>query len=655
MRGKPNNENGQTGQQPSEWGTTRRAVLAAGGAAALGALAGCTALDGLIDRGAGQLVGTTVSSPAAFYPGRAPPDDSPRLFSTLGFDDESDASRSSASTQPSVEPQFFRSGPTTAKRVPATVEASGREIELEGWAISGATKAQDYNATRSNKPTSEWWGGPDDDSDDDGLGDTFVAIQDIELELLGHLVTAMAAVEARDESGANSALEAFTSASTKALKKGDRLSRCESTVCGTIRENMAAAEESAKTARDAVDDGDWATAASELAAAEVLVLGDIERLDDELTDRRPGRPRFSDLIAYLRDEPTIGERFTVCLPDAKLPGDQGSLAEELTLDRVLAYVAGSHEEAGKRTPFHDRYGTVGIEYDAEGCVQLDGPVSLHDDLACQNILSAELDTYTTANRAIVGYGTERGAVVSGAPASSDPIGKRVFLATDDVTGEIILGEDRDMVMPGNGDVVSGSQTLVCPVTVTPADCSCPLPGLFYVRRVVHGDQLIFAGGWVLDEGALYEDSVTLLFDEGPNEIASVTPEDIKNNNYDDRIVEQFSRGRSQIGSLISSAQTQDLNCATTAEGGIACWELVPEAFQTAEGRKGLNAVNVRVIGEQGDGDDDTDDDGLLEGEQFHASVTALDAPLVHLDGRIESGTINGGEEVDILGMGAEKL
>ncbi|MEF8827092.1 MAG: hypothetical protein V5A27_12260, partial [Halapricum sp.] len=368
MNSQSDNKNGQTGQRLSEWGTTRRAVLAAGGAAALGALAGCSALDGLIDRGAGQLVGTTVSAPAAFYAGQAPTTDQDSDDDGLSDGDE---------------PQFFVGGDTDVRAVPATVRAEGQEIDLEGWAVSTTTKAQGYNSMEPRLKMGSvpyaWWAGPDDDGDDDDV-------------------------------------------------------------------------------------------------------------DEEA------------LIEYLDDEPTIGERFTVCLPDAKLPGDRGSLAEELTLDRVLAYFAASHEPDGVRVPFNDRYDICCFDYNSDGCIQLDGPVSLHEDLACQNILSAKLDTYTTENRAIVGYGTEGGAVVSAAPASSDPIGKRVFLAKSDVTGEIILGEDRDMVMPGNDDTSSGSQTLVCPVTATPEDSPSPLPGLFFVRRIVHDDQIIFAGGWVLDDG-----------------------------------------------------------------------------------------------------------------------------------------------------------
>lgn len=369
MDSNSNETRSRTEQSPSEWGTTRRTMLAAGGAAVLGGLAGCSAVDGLIDRGAQQLVGTTASAPAAFYPGQVPPNQDP--------DSDGDGLA------------FSLAGTSEVRAVPATVRADSREIDLEGWSTSGQQKAQ--------------------------------AI-------------------------------------------------CCKALAGKPPRNRPRTQ-------SADDDTD------------------AKNVDDDA------------LRAYLDDDPTIGERFVICLPDAKLPGDRGSLAEELTLDRVLAYFAPSREPDGVRAPFHDQYGNQGIEYDDDGCIRTAGSVSLHDDIACQNILSAELDTYRTAGRAIAGHGMKGGAVVSGAPVSAGTIGTRVFLTTDS-TGEIILGEDRDMMMPGDnaeyGNGGSGSQTLVCPVAATPVDTPTALPGLFYVRRVIHDDQIILAGGWILDEGALFK-------------------------------------------------------------------------------------------------------------------------------------------------------
>ncbi|WP_276275799.1 hypothetical protein [Haloarcula regularis] len=310
MGNNSNETRSRTEQSSSEWGITRRTMLASGGAAVLGGLAGCSAVDGLIDRGAQQLVGTTASAPAAFYPGQAPSNQDP--------DSDGDGLA------------FSLAGTSEVRAVPATVRADSREIDLEGWSTSGLQQAQ--------------------------------AI-------------------------------------------------CCKAIAGKPR-----FPEEPRT-QGAGNDTDTETA------------------DDDA------------LREYFENEPTIGERFVVCLPDAKLPGDRGSLAEQLTLDRVLAYFAPSREPDGVRAPFHDQYGSQGIEYDDDGCIRTAGSVSLHEDIACQNILSAELDTYRTAGRGIAGHGMEGGAVVSGAPISAGIIGTRVFLTTDG-TGEIILGEDRDMVMPG---------------------------------------------------------------------------------------------------------------------------------------------------------------------------------------------------------------
>jgi len=656
---------------------TRRTVLAAGGTVALTGLAGCAALDGLMDRAGEQVVGTTASAPAAFYLGR-PASASSASLSGAQMPADLQFLSTAATTDShaeSDEPQVFRTGSGDVRQVPATARAEGQAIDLEGWATSGDTKAQDYNASRSNKPSRkseaqdynssrsnkfEWWVGPDDEDDDDEDGDVLVGILNVELDLVASVAIARDAVERRKQAEAKRALDAFIDATENALRPA--LDKCGTGVCETIRENSDIRVEGVRRASDAVDEENWTVALREVAGVDEVVLGDIERLDDELVERRPGRPKFADIIRYMRDDPTIGERFTVCLPDAKLPGDRGSLAGELTPGRVLSYVAASHEEGGRHTPFHNRYRPQGIEYDDDGCVQMDGPVSLHREIACQELLSATLDTYRTANRAIVGYSTEDGAVVSGAPASADTDGKCVFVAADGTLREptsldswppVTLDPDSD----DDGLLASVSQTLVCPVAVTPADCPCPLPGLFFVRRLIHDDQVIFAGGWILDEGALYDDSVTLLFEEGPTEVARMTAEDVESGNIDDRIVEQFSRGRSEHGSSVGSGQGQiaGMNKPELIESIAAASGYSPKAFQTDEGRKGLNAVNVKVMGKPSDDGD--------EGAGY-LSTTALDAPLVHLAGarelsddakleaagRIETGVINSGEEVDILGM-----
>ncbi len=591
-----------------EFGTTRRALLAAGGTVALTGLAGCAALDGLMDRAGEQVIGTTSSAPAAFYPGRASSGASASHAGVYGRGGGMQSFSTAASThQVSDGPQVFRTGPSDVRQVPATARAEGREISLEGWSTGGVTKAQDYNAARSNKPSSEWWAGPDDEDDDDEDGDILVEILDVELDLVAYVAIARDAVERRASEEAKRALDAFIDATENALRPA--LDKCGTGVCETVRENSDIRVEGVRQASDAIDEENWTVAVRELAGVDEVVLGDVERLDDELAERRPGRPRFIDIIRYMRDEPTIGERFTLCLPDAKLPGDLGGLTEQLTPGRLLAN--GLIDEVREDDKVEYRLGSGNGD---DSCVAPDPSESivLHQDISCGTILSAELDMKATENRAMVGYSTEGGAVVSGAPASADTDGKCVFVAAD---GTLREPESLDSWGPERttGDV-SVSGTLVCPVTVTPEDCPCPLPGLFFVRRLIHDDQVIFAGGWTLDEGALYEGSATLLFEEGPTEVASLTAEDVDSGNIDDRIVEQFSRARSEHGSGITFVDSDDDN------------DGIPSALQSGAGRDGLDAVNTKATGGPR---------GEISVVKQKRTMAGLDAPIIHLAGARE--------------------
>jgi hypothetical protein len=57
---------------------------------------------------------------------------------------------------------------------------------------------------------------------------------------------------------------------------------------------------------------------------------------------------------------------------------------------------------------------------------------------------------------------------------------------------------------------SATGTLVYQVLVQPPECPHPFPALLYVQRCRSDDQLVYTGGWVIDEAALYADSLTAL-------------------------------------------------------------------------------------------------------------------------------------------------
>ena len=71
--------------------------------------------------------------------------------------------------------------------------------------------------------------------------------------------------------------------------------------------------------------------------------GDSDSDGDGIDD---GSEEDADLVAYLGGEPIVAERFTVCLPDAAVPGGNGSLREEVTPERLIAYLTGDGSVSG---------------------------------------------------------------------------------------------------------------------------------------------------------------------------------------------------------------------------------------------------------------------------------------------------------------------
>jgi len=190
--------------------TTRRQLLAATGLVAVGGLSGC------LGRVAGATTNTR-ASPAAFYSGDASDvegsDETLRTYGTTASD-----------------VQYV---PATVGAVP--VDSRGRRYRWLG--TSTVAPAQDYNSSRSNKPSTIWWSDPDDDGD--GVDDeVHFAILDVELALSGFVESAQDGVGRRSKTDSKKALDGFIDATTKALQQGSRLESCPSDVCRTVRENM---------------------------------------------------------------------------------------------------------------------------------------------------------------------------------------------------------------------------------------------------------------------------------------------------------------------------------------------------------------------------------------------------------------------------------
>lgn len=568
---------------------TRRQMLAATGVLAAGSLAGCL----------GQVASATTNtgaSPAAFYSGDA-----------SGISSDGETLR------------LFGTTSSDIRYVPATVRGgSGTlsgEVDIEGWGTSAVVPAKDLNSSRSNKPRSIWWADPD--SDDDGVDDgddVHLAILDTELELSGYVEAAQAGVDARATDDTAVALDAFINATTKALKKGDRIDRCSSDVCGTVQENMQQTQQLAGDAGEAVDAGNWDEANARLGEMERIVEGDIQRLEAVIDPETI--EAMAELRAYLDGAPTIHEQFAISLPDARLPGDRGSVETALTPKLLANGLIDEVREDDK------------VEYEVEappdntgscGEAEQAGALVLHRDISCRNLLSARLFEQGREKRGVAGFAAGDGVAVAGVPADGEDAEAILSIAYDQTTPLLYQGLKKLPDSSGGwgdetGDDVAVSSTFVMPVLAQPRGCPSPMPALFYVKRCRHDDQYIYCGGWVIDDGALYQNTVTVLMGEGPTEVVAVSPEEVASDRYGDIVARKAERGRSRYGSTVFLGPF-DPDA-----------DYLPEGLQASIG--GKKGYDIYLKGKSQSATSDEDGDGVdVTGTSL---VMAVDAPVVHL-------------------------
>jgi hypothetical protein len=151
-----------------------------------------------------------------------------------------------------------------------------------------------------------------------------------------------------------------------------------------------------------------------------------------------------------------------------------------------------------------------------------------------------------------------------------------------------------------------------------------MPALFHVRRVRHDDQLLYVGGWTIDDGALYENSATLLTAGGPTRVVAVTHSEtgdgdvgIEYQDGDDLLLRKRP-GRTKYGNItLSKAYDADAehlpdgaHPVCRSGGEVWCW-----GVQSREAL--VRHETGGCPGEDGDA-------------PAWSVATALDAPVVHL-------------------------
>lgn len=494
---------------------SRRRLLAASGVVAFGGLSGC------LDRVASTATNTGASPAAVFAGERSDGSDGP-LYHGDGFS---------------------LSEPRVTRLTPALRVGSGSlsgDVELEGWVTATTLMAQNHNSSRSNRSqpaAAEIDTDGDDDSDGDGVSDgtegiranynnsrsnhsgvrppdildddldedneTFRAVSRLNTQLQEATASAWAAISKRSaRTGRNPELDREVSAALESMagtlsEMRAELERCSDDVCRMALENVGAREADVRQAQEYAAEGEWAAFGVTDEDAAILVG---EYLAPPIIFDAPGTSTLgerAELFRYLDVESVVAERFTVCLPDAEVPGGNGSIREAVTPQRFLDYITGRAEPIDGVPLVFD----LGAAPDADGdsgCVVHDGEVvcwSPHLSAAISDPVS------TGGSLEVIREGAET-VVVSDhrTPPGLARVCERA--GADGSCGEGVWTRPS---LPSSGSGVSVFQ-----VMVQPPECPHPFPALLYVQQCRNDDQLIYTGGWIIDDAALYERATTVL-------------------------------------------------------------------------------------------------------------------------------------------------
>jgi len=264
-------------------------------------------------------------------------------------------------------------------------------------------------------------------------------------------------------------------------------------------------------------------------------VSDVEEDDDEL-------------VAYLGGEPIVGERFTVCLPDAEVPGRSESIAATVTPDRLIAYLTGDDSFAGlaKADSKKSRGGGDCDDDDTDihpGAVcgttphfvaEVTGPVATGGGLEAVRTSDGVMGVVNSPT-------AEGGASVLVCPVDGDAY------EPDDLSQWGRAARDVPTQLTQQGRLVSQAM-------VQPPGCPRAFPALFYVSRVESDDQLVYTGGWVIDDAALYEDSETMLTMAGPTQVVGIEC----CFDYSEAMSRAVSGERARRGARIDSGTSEEL-------------------------------------------------------------------------------------------------
>jgi hypothetical protein len=319
-----------------------------------------------------------------------------------------------------------------------------------------------------------------------------------------------------------------------------------------------------------------------------------------------------ELVAYLGGKPIIAERFSVCLPDAEVPGGNGSIRDAVTPERLLSYLTG---ETGTGERVYS-WGTpkAGPEDPDTSTDCDDDDPSNHPGAVCGTTphFVAEVEGPVATGSGLGVVRAEDGTVFVLSESEGEPV------CGSGGEGRVGMLTMRECGLTGWPEATgSGSSTsaLVYQVMVQPPRCPESFPALFYVQRCESNDQLVYTGGWVIDDAALHENSTTVVSMAGPTEVVGV--ERSKLSDLTDMFEDVAGGGEAPRGMITRRRRGARLDSGTVeelVEVGVLSEQGVDVVLRKRPGRRA-----------QGDGGEPGENYRFLT----HVSV---DVPVLHLVG-----------------------
>jgi hypothetical protein len=405
------------------------------------------------------------------------------------------------------------------------------------------------------------------------------------------------------------------------------LERCSDDVCVTVREHADGRRRLTRQAAAYVESGEWDRAAEAVQEVQGIVEGDVELLETSLEDaaapeQSPSTERLRELTGagpegvaalyeYLAGEPVIGEQFTITVPDARLSGGDGDdilVGDYLTPRHLIDYVTGRADADGKVYS----WGTARPASGGSGdCDDSGGPVRPGDVCGSPHLASAVSGPTATGGGLVSGRGSDGTVTVLNTPPSAEdgasvlvcPVDGEAYEPADlSEWGRAADGPPTELTHQGRV-----LDSLVSQVVVQPPGCPHAFPALLYVGRGLSEGQFVYTGGWVIDEAALFGDSVTALTMADAAEVVGVDVGDFDGDGFGDALVRSLSGERARRGARIDSESVDSLvESGVLSSGGV---ESVDHFVRKRPGRTGQ------------------DDGGVGDVVVTHV---ALDAPVLHL-------------------------